>query len=163
MNESWDTRPPPIDAPTKPRRPRRHIIRKVLLAAFAATVVCCTAAVGVVAWLALRHPEARDAGRAFAHSVSQEACLPEALRRVGQCGSLSCAQAEGVFLGECLVFAEPTPDLCEGVPRNVTSKEAYDWTATQCRRVRAPSTYCFAVAGVLIGECFAQAPRPTAA
>jgi hypothetical protein len=163
MNESWDTRPPPIDAPSQRRRPTRHIIRKVLLAALAATVFCCTAAVGVVAWLALRHPEARDAGHTFANSVSQEACLPEALRRVEQCGNLSCAQAEGVFLGECLMFARPTPDLCDGVPRNAASKQAYDWTAARCSRVHAPSAYCFSVVGVLIGECFGQTPRSPAA
>lgn len=162
MTENWDTRPPPIDAASRTRRPSRHVIRKVLLGGLAATVVCCTAAVAVVAWLATRHPEARDAGRAFAHSVSQEACLPEALRRVEQCGSLSCAQAEGVFLSECLIVAEPTPDLCDGVPRNVASTEVYDWTAARCRRVDAPSGYCFVVVGTLIGECFLQEPRTPA-
>ena len=162
MSENWDTRPPPIDAPSQARRPRRRVIRKVLLAAFAATVVCCTAVVGIVAWLATWYPEARDAGRAFARDVSQEECLPEALRRVAQCGNLSCAQAEGVFLGECLRVAEPTPDLCDGVPRNAVTNEAYDWTAAQCGRVDAPSGYCFTVIGALIVECYAQELRSPA-
>ena len=48
------------------------------------------------------------------------------------------------------MFAAPTPDLCDGVPRNAASKAAYDWTEAQCKRVRSPSAYCFAVVGVLI-------------
>jgi hypothetical protein len=125
--------------------------------------VCCIAAVGFVAWLVFGNSEARDAGRAYARNVSQEACLPEALRRLERCGSLGCAQAEGAFLGECLMIAEPTTDLCDGVPRNAASTEAYDWTAARCRQVNAPSGYCFAVIGVLIGECYLHEPRTPSA
>ncbi len=162
MTENWDTRPPPIDAPSRSRQPRRRVIRKILLGTFAASVFCCTAVVGIGAWLATQHPEARDAGRAFARDVSQEACLPEALRHVVQCGSLSCAQAESVFLSECLIAAETNLDLCNDVPRNATANKAFDWTAAQCRRVDAPSSYCFLVVGTLIGECYTQELRSPA-
>lgn len=152
--EDWDRRPSPIDARANGSSWRSF--RKALLVTTVAVVGCCALGVAAIVWLATRHPEARDAGRRFGRGVSQAACFPEALRRVEGCQSLTCAYAEGAFLGECLNYAEPSPALCTGVPHSVIGEEAVQWATLHCRRVDAPMSYCVSLSGSFISECNAR-------
>lgn len=118
--------------------------------------------VTVAVWLAMRGPDnkaaitaAEEAGRAYAVSATDQACVPEALRRADECrAGAMCTVKEQAFLNACLEGAAVTPELCEGVPEKTRYTLSERWREAVCADLGRKKDFpCTQIVRVLQRTC----------
>jgi hypothetical protein len=70
----------------------------------------------------------------FGRGKEDGACVTESLRRLQDCRGFICEAKLKIFLTSCLGTANPTPQLCEGVPGTSDLIEGARWQIAECER-----------------------------
>ncbi|MDH3225514.1 MAG: hypothetical protein OEM67_00270 [Thermoleophilia bacterium] len=89
----------------------------------------------------------------FGQGRNGEACLAEGLRQLDACDGMMCAVKTRVFLTACLEVAEPSPDLCKGVPSSDSIVNSVMWLRHQCAEVQIDTDDCQDLFGELQDFC----------
>jgi hypothetical protein len=79
-------------------------------------------------------PQFSAAGAEYGATHDQQACLTETFRQSTGCGNFSCGVYYGKFFKACVELAQPSVQLCEGVPGFTEEKDraSKDWLRDVC-------------------------------
>ena len=93
-------------------------------------------------------------GESFGQGKHAADCLEESLvRQKRETGFISQVQTQ-IFFTSCLAKAEPSPELCEGIPPADELMATGKWSASQCaKRGLAQSQGCAALYNVVAQNC----------
>ena len=131
-------------------------------------IVLLVVAVGAIAFIMLKKhgPELRErvakteeAGRAFGTGKPDTACVDEAFVQVRQCKGLLCEVEVQAFMTFCLDAAEPTAELCQGVPKPQNIMDTVKWSLAECERRGLPQNKpCTRLIQAVQKHCFRPPP-----
>jgi hypothetical protein len=119
------------------------------------------------AWMEQRDlPQSREAaeaeGRLYGTGRQDHECLPQTLRRDGDCEDVVCEASTGAFLSECLDASQPTPGYCSRMPASSDVRASLQWRLRVCGRFRRADRFCRALMSETQAHC-EQRRQPTAA
>lgn len=119
------------------------------------------------AWAEQRDiPQSRTAaeteGRLYGAGRQDHECLPQALRRDGDCEDVVCQAGTAAFIRECLEASQPTPVQCKRVPTSAQARTSRQWRIRACLRLRRADRFCRALMSEIRAQC-EQRKQPTAA
>ncbi|MEA2569557.1 MAG: hypothetical protein QOI24_1558 [Acidobacteriota bacterium] len=93
-------------------------------------------------------------GESFGQGKTAAACLDESLAHLKrETGFISQVQTQ-IFFTSCLSKAEPSPELCEGIPAPDEILASGKWSAEQCgKRGLGQSQGCVQLYNVALQNC----------
>jgi hypothetical protein len=101
-------------------------------------------------------------GRLYGTGKQDHECLPQALRREGDCEDVVCQASTKAFLSKCLEASQPTPGQCNRVPASSQARASRQWRLRVCGRLRRGDRFCRALMSDIQAHC-EQRKQPTAA
>ncbi len=135
---------------------------KIFLIVVGTVVLLVALLIGGFAWWLTSHGEelkvmgdqVKAEAAEFGQGRNGEACLAEGLRRLDACDDMMCGVKTRVFLTACLEAAEPSPDLCKGVPSSGSFVDSVEWLRHRCAEVPLDSNDCQGFFGELQDFCY---------
>jgi hypothetical protein len=134
---------------------------KIFLIVVGAIVLLVALLIGGFArWLSSNKDELKAMGdqvkteaTEFGQGRNGEACLAEGLRQLDACDGLMCSVKTRIFLTACLEAAEPSPNLCKGVPSSDSIVDSVKWRLHQCAEVHLDTNDCQGLFGEIQDFC----------
>jgi hypothetical protein len=132
-------------------------------------IVLLLIAVGAIGYVMMKKhgPQLRERfekteaeANAFGAGKPDTACVDEAFVRLRRCDGLMCEVEVQGFTTFCMQAAEPTAELCKGIPKPQNIMDTVKWSLEECDRRGLPQNKpCTRLIQTVQKHCF----RPPAA